>query len=90
MRGLRPSARGKLEITTLNEQYLRDGLLGRDENGGLILQNAYGQDARLLPDWAYDLDFKQGWWVSLDGSLINEEGKKLVGANEDGSYTLEG
>ena len=67
-----------------------DGLLGRDENGGLILQNAYGQDARLLPDWAYDLDFKQGWWVSLDGSLINEEGKKLVGANEDGSYTLEG
>lgn len=67
-----------------------DGLLGRDENGGLILQDAYGQDARLLPDWAYDLDFKQGWWVSLDGSLINEEGKKLVGANEDGSYTLEG
>ena len=67
-----------------------DGLLGRDENGGLILQNAYGQDARLLPDWAYDLDFKQGWWVSLDGSLINEEGKKLVGANEDGSYILEG
>ena len=67
-----------------------DGLLGRDENGGLILQDAYGQDARLLPDWAYDLDFKQGWWVSLDGSLINEEGKKLVGANEDGSYILEG
>lgn len=66
-----------------------DGLLDRDENGDLILQNAYGQDARLLPDWAYDLDFKQGWWVSLDGSLINEEGKKLVGANEDGSYILE-
>ncbi len=66
-----------------------DGLLDRDENGELILQNAYGDNAKLLPDWAYDLDFKQGWWVCLDGSLIDGDGKVIVGANEDGTPILQ-
>ena len=66
-----------------------DGLLDRDENGELIIQNAYGENAKLLPDWAYDLNFKQGWWVAGSGDLINDEGKKLIGANEDGTYILE-
>ena len=66
-----------------------DGLLDRDESGELILQNAYGDNAKLLPDWAYDLDFKQGWWIAGDGSLINPEGKVIVGANEDGTPILQ-
>lgn len=72
-----------------------DGLLDRypegDEQAGeVILQNAYGKDAYLLPDWAYELNFDLGWWHALDGSLIDPEGKKLVGANPDGTYILEG
>ena len=70
-----------------------DGLLdrypeGHDNAGEVILQNAYG--TRLLPDWAYDLDFNLDWWVRGSGDLINSEGKKLVGANPDGTYILEG
>ena len=66
-----------------------DGLLDRDESGELILQNAYGDNAKLLPDWAYDLDFKQGWWIAGDGNLINPEGKVIVGANDDGTPILQ-
>lgn len=76
-----------------------DGMLdrypeGSDQAGELILQNAYGvENARLLPEWAYDLSFDQDWWVTTDETgtmvLINSEGKKLVGANEDGTYVLE-
>lgn len=69
-----------------------DGLLdrypeGSDKAGQLILQNA---DAAMLPDWAYALNQDLDWWVSGTGDLINAEGKKLVGANADGSYILEG
>jgi hypothetical protein len=71
-----------------------DGLLDRypegDEQAGeIILQNAYGEDMYSLPDWAYGLDFNLGWWHALDDSLINDEGKKIVGANPDGTYILE-
>lgn len=70
-----------------------DGLLDRypegDENAGeLIIQNAYGENAKLLPDWAYNLNFNDGWWVAGDGSLINPEGKTIVGANDDGTPVL--
>lgn len=72
-----------------------DGLLdrypeGEDAAGEVILQNAYGPDAYLLPEWAYELNFNLGWWHALDGSLIDPEGKKIVGANADGTYILEG
>ncbi len=67
-----------------------DGFLDRDEEGGeAILQNAYGEGVYQLPDWAYDLDFSQGWWRSLDGSLIDAHGNKIVGANPDGSPVIE-
>ena len=76
-----------------------DGLLdkypeGSDHAGELILQNAYGvESARLLPDRAYSLDFNLDWWVTTgaDGEvvLINSDGKRLIGANDDGSYVLE-
>lgn len=71
-----------------------DGLLDRypegdEREGEVILQNAYGPDAYILPDWAFDLDFNLDWWRALDGSLINSEGKKIVGANPDGTYILE-
>ena len=55
---------------------------GSDKAGQLILQNA---DAAMLPDWAYTLNQDLDWWVSGTGDLINAEGKKLVGANADGS-----
>lgn len=71
-----------------------DGLLDRyedgDQTGEVILQNAYGEDVYLLPDWAYNLDFNLGWWHALDGSLIDPDGNIIVGANEDGTYIIEG
>lgn len=67
-----------------------DGLLDRGEDGAPILQNAYGPDAYLVPDWAFDLDYNLGWWRSLDGTIIDAEGKAIVGANPDGTYILEG
>lgn len=71
-----------------------DGLLDRypegdKREGEVILQNAYGPDTYILPDWAFNLDFNLDWWRALDGSLINSEGKKIVGANPDGTYILE-
>lgn len=75
---------GKINALDMNH----DGLLDRDENGSVIVQDAYGK--KLLPDWAYDLDYNLDWWVLTDGSgtLINSEGKKIVGANPDGTYIL--
>ncbi|MBS5449865.1 MAG: hypothetical protein KHY83_05570 [Coriobacteriia bacterium] len=72
-----------------------DGLLdrypeGEDQAGEVILQNAYGKDVYTLPDWAYDLDFNLGWWRALDGSIIDPDGNKIIGANPDGTYVLEG
>lgn len=72
-----------------------DGLLdlypeGDEHAGDPILQNAYGPDAYLVPDWAFKLDYKLGWWCALDGSIIDADGKKVVGANDDGSLVLEG
>lgn len=70
----------------------RDGLLDRcpesdEHEGEVILQNVYG--SYNLPDWAYDLNFNLGWWCAPDGNLIDSEGKKIVGANPDGTYILE-
>lgn len=72
-----------------------DGLLdrypeGHKEAGELILQNAYG--VKLLPTWAYGLNFNLDWWVAADGSgdLFNSQGMKIVGANPDGTYILGG
>lgn len=73
-----------------------DGLIdrypeGHEKAGELIIQNAYGFDnAHLLPDWAYELNYNLDWWVVSEDVLVNSEGKKLVGANPDGTYILEG
>ena len=64
-----------------------DGLLDRDDDGELIMQNA---EKAMLPEWAYALDQNLDWWVAGSGDLINAEGKILIGANEDGTYILEG
>ncbi|MBM6998572.1 twin-arginine translocation signal domain-containing protein [bacterium] len=82
---------GKVNGLDMNHDGLLDRYPEGEENAGeIILQNAYGASrAALLPEWAYNLNFKDGWWVAGDGSLINAEGKKIVGANEDGSPILE-
>lgn len=67
-----------------------DGFLDREEGSDeAILQNAYGEGVYQLPDWAYDLDFSQGWWRGLDGELIDAHGNKIVGANPDGTPVIE-
>ena len=63
-----------------------DGLLDRDAEGNLIIQN-FSQ--AYMPDWAYELNQNGDWWFA-NFELINSEGKKLVGANPDGTYILEG
>lgn len=69
-----------------------DGLLdrypeGNAKAGELILQN---EALAMLPDWAYELNQNLDWWIAGSGDLINSQGKKLVGANPDGTYILEG
>lgn len=81
-------ASGKVNAIDMDHERSAGSLPGgRDKAGQLILQNA---DAAMLPDWAYTLNQDLDWWVSGTGDLINAEGKKLVGANADGSYILEG
>lgn len=64
-----------------------DGMLDVDDNGDIIALN---MENSLLPSWAYRLNQNQDWWIAGDGSLINSQGKKLIGAKADGTYILEG
>ena len=81
---------GKVNGIDMDHDGRLDTYADGDQEGEVILQNAYGKDVYLLPDWAYKLDFHLGWWHALDGSLIDPEGHVIVGANDDGTYIIEG
>ena len=74
------------DYKTLFGRKLKTGK-GNAKAGELILQN---EALAMLPDWAYELNQNLDWWIAGSGDLINSQGKKLVGANPDGTYILEG
>lgn len=59
---------------------------GHEQEGEVILLNAYERAS--LPDWAYDLNFNDGWWM-VGGNIVDAEGNIVTGANEDGSFIYE-
>ncbi len=97
-RGVKPSARGELEITTLLEQYLAEGTLTVQKMGRGYAWLDTGTHGSLLDagNFVRTLEMRQGLQVGCPDEIAFEQGwidadtlrrqAKLFGKNEYGAY----